>query len=110
MPLGNHTKTRQRCYSLRMSGEVTDAWKAHATGKTCHRIHHVCSLRERGGVCTEVTAGIIGVPLSRRRWLTCVARLVVILSLQSAVHAYRLDIESLHLSRFVGDQRDQNTW
>jgi len=34
----------------------------------------------------------------------------VILSLQSAVHSYRLDIESLHLSRFVGDQRDQNTW
>jgi hypothetical protein len=30
--------------------EVTDVCKAHATVKTCHIIHHVCSLRDSGGV------------------------------------------------------------
>src|SRR5262245_31111808 len=40
--------------SPKMFGEVTDARKAHATVKTCHIIPHVCSLRERGSVCTLV--------------------------------------------------------
>ncbi len=47
-------------------GEVTDACKGHATVKTCDIIHHVCSLRDRGGAWDLSQSSIFGAKSKNR--------------------------------------------